>query len=127
MKMAKYPTPHINATPEDFGKTVLMPGDPKRSAYIAKTFTCPIYAVLYTVWLAALWFHLTHGFWSAIQTLGINNNVWFCRWKAIGNVVVTLIILGFFVVVVAGYFGMGALGQIEIAAPCATPCAVPCC
>lgn len=36
--MAKYPTPHINATPEDFGKTVLMPGDPKRSAYIAKTF-----------------------------------------------------------------------------------------
>jgi purine-nucleoside phosphorylase len=38
MKMAKYPTPHINATPEDFGKTVLMPGDPKRSAYIAKNF-----------------------------------------------------------------------------------------
>ena len=34
--MAKYPTPHINATPDDFGKTVLMPGDPKRSAYIAK-------------------------------------------------------------------------------------------
>ena len=36
--MAKYPTPHINATPDDFGKTVLMPGDPKRSAYIAKNF-----------------------------------------------------------------------------------------
>ena len=97
------------------------------SAYIAKTFTCPIYAALYTVWLAALWFHLTHGFWSAIQTLGVNNKVWFCRWKAIGNVIVTLIILGFFVVVVAGFFGMGALGQIEIAAPCATPCCIPCC
>ena len=36
--MAKYPTPHINATPEDFGKTVLMPGDPKRSEFIAKNF-----------------------------------------------------------------------------------------
>ena len=36
--MAKYPTPHINAAPDDFGKTVLMPGDPKRSAYIAKNF-----------------------------------------------------------------------------------------
>ena len=24
--------------------------------------------VLYLVWFAALWFHLTHGFWSAIQT-----------------------------------------------------------
>ena len=95
------------------------------SGYIAKTFTCPVYAALYVVWLAALWFHLTHGFWSAMQTLGINNKVWFCRWKAIGNVIVTLIILGFFVVVVAGFFGLGALGQIEIAAP-ATYCA-PCC
>ena len=92
------------------------------SAYIAKTFTCPVYAALYTVWLAALWFHLTHGFWSAIQTLGVNNKVWFCRWKAIGNVVVTLIVLGFFVVVVAGFLGMGALGQIELAAPCCAPC-----
>ena len=36
--MTKYPTPHINATPEDFGKTVLMPGDPKRSEFIAKNF-----------------------------------------------------------------------------------------
>ena len=36
--MAKYPTPHIDATPEDFGKTVLMPGDPKRSEFIAKNF-----------------------------------------------------------------------------------------
>ena len=33
-----YPTPHINATPEDFGKTVLMPGDPLRSKYIAEHF-----------------------------------------------------------------------------------------
>ena len=33
-----YPTPHINATPEDFGKTVLMPGDPLRAKYIAENF-----------------------------------------------------------------------------------------
>jgi len=36
--MANYPTPHINALPEDFGKTVLMPGDPLRSKFIAETF-----------------------------------------------------------------------------------------
>ena len=33
-----YPTPHIKATPEDFGQTVLMPGDPLRSKYIAEHF-----------------------------------------------------------------------------------------
>ena len=33
-----YPTPHIKATPEDFAKTVLMPGDPLRAKFIAETF-----------------------------------------------------------------------------------------
>lgn len=33
-----YPTPHINARPEDFGQTVLMPGDPLRSKFIAENF-----------------------------------------------------------------------------------------
>ena len=33
-----YPTPHINAVPEDFAQTVLMPGDPLRSRFIAENF-----------------------------------------------------------------------------------------
>ncbi len=36
--MQNYPTPHINATPEDFAKTVLMPGDPLRAKFIAENF-----------------------------------------------------------------------------------------
>ena len=28
----------------------------------------PVYVLLYIVWLAAIWFHLSHGFWSAMQT-----------------------------------------------------------
>ena len=36
--MANYPTPHISAMPADFAKTVLMPGDPRRSKWIAETF-----------------------------------------------------------------------------------------
>ena len=31
-------TPHIKATPSDFAKTVLMPGDPLRSKFIAENF-----------------------------------------------------------------------------------------
>ena len=38
MAEKKYPTPHIGATPEDFGKTVLMPGDPLRAKFIAETY-----------------------------------------------------------------------------------------
>ena len=33
-----YPTPHIKATPKDFAKTVLMPGDPLRSHFVAENF-----------------------------------------------------------------------------------------
>ena len=36
--MANTPTPHINARPGDFAKTVLMPGDPLRSKFIAENF-----------------------------------------------------------------------------------------
>lgn len=34
----KTPTPHIGAAPGDFGKTVLMPGDPLRAKFIAETY-----------------------------------------------------------------------------------------
>ena len=36
--MLTTPTPHIEAKPGDFGKTVLMPGDPLRSKFIAENF-----------------------------------------------------------------------------------------
>ena len=36
--MSNTPTPHIAAKPGDFAETVLMPGDPLRSKFIAETF-----------------------------------------------------------------------------------------
>lgn len=36
--MSNTPTPHINAKPGDFAETVLMPGDPLRSKFIAETY-----------------------------------------------------------------------------------------
>ena len=58
---------------------------------------------IYIVWFAALWFHLTHGFWSAMQTLGWNNQIWFNRWKWIGCIYVTLLILGFVLVAIYAF------------------------
>lgn len=42
MNTLPYPTPHINATPNDIAKTVLMPGDPLRSKFIAENFLTDI-------------------------------------------------------------------------------------
>lgn len=75
-------------------------------AYIQDTFANPLYVVLYIVWLVAIWFHLSHGFWSAMQTFGWNGKVWFNRWKVIGIVYTTLLMLGFLVVVLAFAFNI---------------------
>ena len=75
-------------------------------AFIIDTFQNPVYVVLYIVWLVALWFHLTHGFWSAMQTIGISGKLWFNRWRVIGNIYVTLLILAFIAVVVAFAAGL---------------------
>lgn len=68
--------------------------------WIRHCFSDPIHVVIYLVWLAAIWFHLTHGMWSAMQTLGINGKVWFNRWKCIGQIYSTVLMLGFAAVVV---------------------------
>ena len=73
--------------------------------YIKLTFSNPVYVVLYIIWLVAIWFHLSHGFWSAMQTFGWSGKVWLKRWMCIGNIYVTLLFLAFLVVVLAFAFG----------------------
>ena len=72
------------------------------------TFKNPVFTVLYILWFAAIWFHLTHGFWSAMQTLGIDGKIWFNRWRVIGNVYVTIVMLCFVVVALRFAFCGGA-------------------
>ncbi|MFC2709888.1 succinate dehydrogenase/fumarate reductase cytochrome b subunit [Hoylesella oralis] len=74
-------------------------------AYIQDTFANPVYVVLYVIWIVAIWFHLSHGFWSAMQTLGVNGKIWFNRWKMIGLIYSTLLMFGFLIVVLAFAFG----------------------
>ena len=73
-------------------------------AFIKDVFANPVYVVLYIVWIVAIWFHLSHGFWSAMQTFGWNGKTWFCRWKVIGIVYSTVLMLGFLFVVLAFTF-----------------------
>jgi succinate dehydrogenase / fumarate reductase cytochrome b subunit len=88
-----FPSIHFDPAPADgFGKMVT-------------TFQNPVFSVLYIVWLVALWFHLSHGFWSAMQTLGWSGKIWFCRWKVIGIAYTTILIALFIIVVLAFWFG----------------------
>ena len=68
------------------------------------TFSQWYFVLIYTVWLAALWFHLSHGFWSMFQTVGWSGSKWQRRWQVIGNIYVTLVILGFLSVVYFYFF-----------------------
>ena len=65
------------------------------AAFIRYYFSQPLVVLGYLIWYVALWFHLTHGFWSAIHTIGWNNQQWFNRWKCISTIVATLICVGF--------------------------------
>ena len=59
--------------------------------------------LLYIIWFGALWFHLTHGFWSAFQTIGWSNRLWEKRLKVIGYIFATIIFLGFTTVAVNAF------------------------
>lgn len=69
--------------------------------WIKMTFSNPVFVAIYVIWLVAIWFHLTHGFWSAIQTLGWSGHIWFKRWKLIGNIWATVVMALFLIVALA--------------------------
>ena len=63
--------------------------------------------LLYLLWYGALWQHLTHGIWSAMQTLGLNNGHWLCRWQRI-SMVGASVICGAFALITIIFFVRGA-------------------
>ena len=82
------------------------------AAYISALFSNPIYCIVYLIWFAAIWFHLTHGFWSAFHTIGWDNQIWIKRLKCIAKVVATIIFLGLKMVVVVFYLRSLCCGSI---------------
>lgn len=53
------------------------------------------YCVIYIIWLIALYFHLSHGFWSAFQSVGMTNSRWLPRLQALAKVYAAVIVLAF--------------------------------
>ncbi|NDV69652.1 succinate dehydrogenase cytochrome b subunit [Dysgonomonas sp. 25] len=85
----------------NLGGEVVSPQD--GAAFIKYYFSHLWIVVAYLVWYVALWFHLSHGFWSALQTIGWNGKTWFNRWKVISNILATAICLAFAAVTIFFY------------------------
>jgi len=56
------------------------------------------YDIIYIIGAVLLGFHLSHGFWSAFQTLGWNNKVWIERIETIAYIFAVIIGLGFSII-----------------------------
>lgn len=77
---------------------------PQDGAAFVKYYFSQLWVVIaYLVWYVALWFHLSHGIWSALQTVGWNNKIWMNRVKVIGNVFATVVCLAFAFVTIYFY------------------------
>jgi succinate dehydrogenase / fumarate reductase cytochrome b subunit len=94
----------------DLGGTEVSPQ--AGAAFVQYYFSQLWVVIAYLIWYVALWFHLTHGFWSAIQTIGWSNEIWLNRWKWIGNIVATVILLGFAFVTVVFYLRSLCCGAV---------------
>lgn len=60
-------------------------GPVQGTLFLQLAFACWWTPVVYIIGFIALWFHMTHGFWSMFQTIGWDNNIWLGRLKCIAN------------------------------------------
>ena len=65
--------------PEIMGDYPASGADALRMTF-GQIWTLPVYLIGF----CAIWFHITHGFWSALQSLGTTNDKWIERFKCIG-------------------------------------------
>ena len=61
------------------------------AALVQGLFANNWYCIVYIIWMVALWFHLSHGIWSSMQSIGWNNLKWMPRLKCISNIYATIV------------------------------------
>ena len=76
--------------PELMGEHIMRGQD-----YLQATFSYWWVLPIYLIGFAALWFHISHGFWSAFQTLGTANDKWIPRWQCISKWWATIVFILF--------------------------------
>ncbi len=88
--------------------TVVIDGVEMRDLHklVVEVFSNPINVALYVAVMVFLGFHLRHGFWSALQSLGAYHPRWTPVWYTGGAVVALALALGFIVIPVWVYISL---------------------
>ena len=63
-------------------------------------FSNNYFSIMYLIWLVAIWFHLSHGIASVMQSIGWNNHVWQNRIEWLGKFFAIIIVMMFASVVI---------------------------
>lgn len=72
-------------------------------ALVHSAFQTPWIVIAYVIGSIALAFHLSHGFWSSFQSIGLSNKIWIPRLQKASVVVAWFIGIGFCVIAIAQY------------------------
>lgn len=65
------------------------------------------YVAMYIIWIVALCYHITHGFWSMFQSMGVTNRKWIPRLQKIAIIYSHAIMVGYILIPVYFYLGFG--------------------
>ena len=74
---------------------------------VKTVFTNGWYVAMYVIWILALTFHITHGFWSMFQSMGVTNNKWLPRLKTISVIYSHVIMVGYMIIPLYFFLGFG--------------------
>jgi succinate dehydrogenase / fumarate reductase cytochrome b subunit len=91
----------------DEGYVTQLDGEPARDLYrlVEESFSNELYVIIYVVVMILLGFHLRHGFWSAVQSLGLHHTRYTPIIYAVG--VLAAIVLGFGFLAIPIWFYLG--------------------
>lgn len=66
--------------------------------FVSTTLMQPLYAVVYIIAAILLGLHLSHGFWSAFQSIGFSNDIWRKRLEYIAYFFAVVFAVGFSII-----------------------------
>ncbi len=72
-------------------------------ALVNHTFSYLWIVIVYVIGAVGLAIHLSHGFWSAFQTIGFSNEIWRKRLTFLGHLFATIMGIGFSIIPVLQY------------------------